>query len=101
MATPNPGYQTGATVATDPSVKTTGPSVKTTDLPAGSFPFTIELIHPATRAAVWSVTVDGPGAIKVPAARDLGHARLESRVRFPDGTVTESDRPRQAPLGGR
>jgi hypothetical protein len=61
-----------------------------TDLPAECFPFTIELLDPVTREALWSVTSDGPGAIQVPAARELGAERVVARVTFGDGTVEES-----------
>ena len=63
------------------------------DLPAECFPFTIELLDPATREALWSVTSgDGPGAIRIPAARELGAERVIARVTFADGTITESGR---------
>jgi hypothetical protein len=65
--------------------------VKFTDLPAECFPFTIELLDLVTREVLWSVTSgNGPGAIQVPAARDLGAESVVARVTFADGTVEES-----------
>ena len=68
----------------------TEPRVKFTDLPAECFPFTIELLDPVTREALWAVKCDGPGAFQVPAARDLGAESVIARVTFADGTVEES-----------
>jgi len=60
------------------------------DLPAPAFPFTIELLDAATMRVVWEHTADGAGAVRIPAAAELGCERVESRVTFADGTVAES-----------
>jgi hypothetical protein len=72
--------------------------VKFADLPADCFPFTIELLDPATGETLWtSPRLDGPGAIWIPPARDLGVEKVASRVTFADGTVEESGREKGTP----
>jgi hypothetical protein len=62
-----------------------------TDLPAECFPFTIELLDHATREVLWSQTSDGPGAVRIPSAAELGAERVTARVTFADGTVQEAE----------
>lgn len=62
------------------------------DLPPSAFPFTLEGLHPDTRAVVWSRTVERPEDVAVvyipPLALIHGH-RVEIRVRYADGSVDE------------
>lgn len=58
------------------------------DLPADSFPFTMELLDAATREVRWSVRVDGPGATKVPARNEINEGLpVIARIIRKDGTV--------------
>ncbi len=76
---------------TEPDAERASPTLFR-DLPAECFPFTIELLDPATREPLWATgDIAGPGAISIPAARDLGAERVVSRVTFADGTIVESD----------
>ena len=59
------------------------------DLPAEAFPFTVELLKADTRTVVWTATVDGPGALRVPGPDETGPGRKIVRVTFADGTVQE------------
>lgn len=59
-------------------------------LPADRFPFTLELVDPATGVTVWSAVADGPRAIQIPSAASLGRARLGVRVTYANGKVEES-----------
>ena len=62
------------------------------DLPASSFPFTCELMDAATGEVRWSATVQGPGALRIPAKAEINEgAPVSVRLRFPDGTVFEED----------
>ena len=61
------------------------------DLPADCFPFTVELLDHATRDVLWSQTGDGPGAMRVPSAAELGAERVAARVTFADGTIQEAE----------
>ena len=58
------------------------------DLPAGAFPFTVEILNEACEV-VWAVTVDGPGAICVPGPDVTGPGRKTARITYPDGTIDE------------
>lgn len=60
------------------------------DLPAEAFPFTIELLNAGTREVVWSATVDGPAAVRVPGQDETGPGRKIARITFADGTVQEA-----------
>jgi hypothetical protein len=60
-----------------------------TDFPAEAFPFTIELLNPAGQV-VWAVTVDGPGAVRVPGPDVTVPGRKTARITYPDGTVDEA-----------
>jgi hypothetical protein len=62
-----------------------------TDLPAECFPFTVELLDHATRDVLWSQTSDGPGALRIPPAAELGAERVTARVTFADGTIQEAE----------
>jgi hypothetical protein len=59
--------------------------------PASAFPMTVELL-PMTSAdlpALWSITIEGPGALNVPRMPD----EVWVRVTFSDGTQVEEGRP--------
>lgn len=58
------------------------------DLPAASFPFTVEFISERTGAVVHTITADGPGGMTVPA---LGreHGPVWVRMSFADGKIVE------------
>jgi hypothetical protein len=68
----------------------TGRPCAFSDLPAGAFPFTVELLRADTREVVWKATVDGPGAVIVPGPDVTGPGRKIARVTFADGTVEEA-----------
>jgi hypothetical protein len=65
------------------------------DLPATSFPFTVDMIDKATGDVVWSEVVTGPGALRVPSKHEVNGGRdVAARMTFPDGTViAESELP--------
>ena len=60
------------------------------DMPVSYFPLTVELIDVAAGNVVWSVTVEGPGALHVPAAKSLGVECVRARITSADGTISES-----------
>lgn len=60
------------------------------DLPADAFPFTMEILDADTREVVWAVTVDGPGAIRVPGLDETGPGRKIARITWADGSVVEA-----------
>jgi hypothetical protein len=64
---------------------------KYTDLPADSFPFTIELLDAETRLVRWTALVKGPGVLHVPSRAEVNDGKtLTARVTFADGTVQEA-----------
>lgn len=58
------------------------------DIPADSFPFTVEWISEATNEVVYTVTVPGPGVVEVPALWPQ-HGPCWTRIRYPDGQIVE------------
>ncbi len=60
---------------------------------AEQYPITIEALHPDTRAVVWTTTIEKPDSTALvaipPLRRQLGHP-VTIRMRFADGTVTET-----------
>lgn len=42
------------------------PQVAFRDVPANMFPIHIEMFRVDTREVVWEVTMDGPGALRIP-----------------------------------
>jgi hypothetical protein len=56
------------------------------DLPAGQFPFLLELIDTRTGEPWWSVVVEGPGVLSIPAAPPSVRGFAACRVTLPDGT---------------
>jgi len=63
------------------------------DLPADSFPFTAELLDTGTGETVWSATVSGPGALRIPSAAEVNEGRpVSARITLADGdVVTEGE----------
>lgn len=60
------------------------------DFPRSKFPFLMEMLDKATGEVRWSVTVDGPGAVKVPSNAEINGGRLLAvRITFADGEVQE------------
>ena len=63
------------------------------DLPASSFPFTIEILDNATREVAWSEEVTGPGAVRIPGLDETGESPKAVRLSFADGQVVELNPP--------
>lgn len=60
------------------------------DLPADTFPFTIEMYDVDTRETYETIEVAGPGAVRINPKPT--HVRLAgTRMRLPNGTVTEHE----------
>ncbi len=64
------------------------PILTCTDLPAGDFPFTAELVRTDTRQTVWACTVRGPCVLIVPCFGDSGFVVI-ARITFPWGVMEE------------
>jgi hypothetical protein len=62
------------------------------DLPASSFPFTMELLDVETREVCWSATADGPGVVRIPGKEETnGGKPVAVRVTFGNGEVVEME----------
>jgi hypothetical protein len=62
------------------------------DLPASSFPFTMELLDAETREVCWSATADGPGALRIPSKHEVNGGKLMAcRVTSGNGEVVEME----------
>lgn len=60
------------------------------DIPASSYPFTVEFFKVSDRTVVHSFIVAGPGAFRVPAlAKEIGEP-VGVRTTYADGTVQET-----------
>lgn len=60
------------------------------DFPAEMYPITVVALRASDGREVWRATVDEPGALVVPAlAKTFG--RVQIRIEWGDGTVTEPD----------
>jgi hypothetical protein len=73
----------------------TGPDlpIARVNLAVSEFPITIEARSVETGGVVWSRVVHGPEALYVPPlAKMIGHP-VRIRIRYPDGTITDSDPP--------
>lgn len=65
------------------------------DLPPSAFPMTVELVDRLSGDVVWSVQVDGPGAVKVPGRDERPGGDVIARVTFADGHAAQSDPPQE------